>query len=162
MSYVKAVELIRNIGADAALILCGYYGNRTLYVPAVIPQGHFLSGLIGDSAAEKLQNKYGGQGISVPTIDFSPLRRRAIVRALVHYKVPVTLIADVLDISVKRVTQIIKEAQEPVELSSLLVQCEFPFSDEQVVDSVYKSEGAPIEQTSRGDAEPRSSASSAS
>ena len=69
MSFHKVSEIAEAVGIESALVLCGYYGGRTVYVPAVIPSDHMLIDLIGMRAAVQLAHHFGGETLVIPTVD---------------------------------------------------------------------------------------------
>lgn len=148
MSFQKVSEIADAIGIEAALVLCGYYGGRTVYIPAVIPSDHTLVGLVGMRAAVQLARAFGDETLLIPTVDLRSQRNAGLARALARYQVPAGIIGLCLGISKKRVEQILSSNELDIELV-------------EASNDAVEDQGAPIAKTSRGDAEPRASASSA-
>lgn len=63
-------ELIEVAGSDAAWTLVQAKGGQTVFIPAEVNQGHWLSRLVGHEAAKKIAEHYrggnSGHSLTVP------------------------------------------------------------------------------------------------
>lgn len=100
--------LAHEIGPTAALLLCAFSGGRTCYVPDTIPVGHWLRSLLGDEGASKLVMAHGGETLSIPTCELTPIRRAGMVHALRRHGLTDRLLARVIGVSLNRIQQIRK------------------------------------------------------
>ena len=102
------------IGYSATNRLMVWFAGRNLYIPNSLTDDHILVKLIGDSAARRLKEEFGGMVLTIPkSPDMNAEKRRvAVWRLLKENNNPSIVIqkaSDELGISRRRVEQIIQE-----------------------------------------------------
>lgn len=103
------------IGFSATLRLAAWFGDGVgnLYVPTTVGPDQLLVRLIGESAARRMSESWGGEHVAVPQISEYEIgvKRRAIAK-LFERKFTSREIALIMGISERRVQQICRELEQ--------------------------------------------------
>ena len=98
-------ELCELLGPGGLAALAANRGGRRMRVPKRIPAGHWLAGILGREAAERMASRYGGCRLYVPRGGASA--RAARIRELRRQGRSVAQIATAEGISDRRVWQVL-------------------------------------------------------
>jgi hypothetical protein len=103
-----AQEICEIVGFDATLRLIEDHGGTKLYIPAELPEDHFLIELLGEEKAKKLCWHYSTLQVSVPVANQmkATARYRAIV-ALRQQGYSKTKLARLFQLTERRIEQIL-------------------------------------------------------
>ena len=108
----KLMEKIADqIGAEAALRLCGFFGGqgRAVYVPLKPTQNHIIEKIIGPRAYADLCAAFPGESVPVPSIDLSPLRTAGKLWYLRDSGMSNGQLANLVGVSKVRVSQVLNQ-----------------------------------------------------
>lgn len=108
---VQFERIAEALSPTAALRLCAFFGQGTLYVPAQIPESHPIYFVIGKDAAEALAFEFGSTTIGLPSAELADVRRAGKVFSLLRHGLSATQIAKALNLSNTRVGQIRRELE---------------------------------------------------
>jgi hypothetical protein len=101
------------IGAEAALRLCGFFGGRgrAVYVPVKPIPDHIIEKIIGPRAYADLCAAFPGESVPVPSIDLEPLRNAGRIWAVRDSGLSQGQLANLTGLSKQRIGQILAQLQ---------------------------------------------------
>ncbi|NTV71548.1 MAG: helix-turn-helix domain-containing protein [Azonexaceae bacterium] len=121
---IQRIErLAKVIGVSNALLLCGWFPNQVIRIPNTSrDDGHILRKIIGRDGFAALVLAHGGETISIPEVDMTPLRRGGLVHRLTVRGVTAGDIANIAGICPRTVQLVRKQLRLEgfSELSDLL------------------------------------------
>lgn len=97
------------IGGSPALLLAAFFGQngKGVYVPPRATPGHVLERLLGRESFKWLCEAFGGETLSVPSLEgLKHVRNAGMIHALSKCGVSTALMASACDVSQRRVQQI--------------------------------------------------------
>ncbi len=105
-----AGKIAEHIGMPATMMLVGWYGGRTVYVPTTTnDENHILRKITGDEPITALVEKYPGEYLAIPEVDISALRQAGLVHRLTAKGVSAEDIAQIAGICPRTVRVIRKQ-----------------------------------------------------
>lgn len=103
-------ELRELIGEGALRVLQSFYANRRVYIPMAAEPTHPLAVLLGDVLFGRLVARFGGDTLELPGC-WLPEARRAIAIGMAAAGATMSEVAAELGVSLRRVRQILAEAE---------------------------------------------------
>jgi len=100
-------------GFSATLRISAWYGDASpLYVPATVAEHQILVRLLGQSAAQRMAQEFGGEYLAIPKVSsYDEDRRRHKVAVLAARGFSMREIARMTELSERRVQQICRELE---------------------------------------------------
>jgi|GEM_PF-2265218 len=116
------------VGFSATLRLSAWYGDASpLYVPATVAEHQMLVRLLGQSAAQRMAQEFGGECLAIPRISsYTEDCRRHKVAVLAARGFGMREIARMTELSERRVQQICRELEQ----SGIIAPLGSPAKDE--------------------------------
>lgn len=105
-------DVCASVGYTATRVIAAWFGGRELLVPGTYQADHPLRFLIGDSALQALVRDLAGERLQIPHATHDErYRRERVVAELIAKGVSNDAIAQLLDLSSRRVEQLRSELE---------------------------------------------------
>jgi hypothetical protein len=105
-------DLAAVVGFTATLRISAWYANTNLWVPQKLDAEHPLAKLIGESAAKRLSQEWGGSFLSVPRLkNYEDDERRRIIARMLESGISTNEIAAFVRLGERRVQMICRELE---------------------------------------------------
>lgn len=107
-SHKTLAGYAEHIGFEPTIALASFFGaaGKNLHIPMSADPDHIIAKVIGLEAFTRLVEVYGGERISIPQLEISPMRNAGRVWLLNQRNISASASASLLGLSVDRVRQI--------------------------------------------------------